>query len=154
MFLPDFPPSTLPVKNNVVLLLASLYPPHFFDLSFTTRWVPLFLLTNSIMSCFQYGPRDSMNSILDLVVNMLHYDKAQEFPWSDSISTLTQGGIMLLGSLSTNSMSLKVGLLWLCDAQRLDSLFKDLLFVGDRRDDGVTKGELVILVPPCGLSHA
>ena len=60
------------------------------------------------MSCFQYGPRDSMNSILDLVVNMLHYDKAQEFPWSDSISTLTQGGIMLLGSLSTNSMSLKV----------------------------------------------
>lgn len=38
----------------------------------------------------------------------------------------------------------------MCDAQRLDSLFKDLLFVGDRRDDGVTKGELVILVPPCG----
>ena len=108
MFLPDFPPSTLPVKYNVVLILASLYPPHFFDLSFTTRWVPLFLLTPSVMNCFQYGPRDSMNSILDLVVNMLHYDKAQEFPWSDSISTLTQGGIMLLGSLSTNSMSLKV----------------------------------------------
>ena len=137
----------------MVLLLANLYPPHFFDLAFTTQSVLSRLFTRRVMQCFKYGARESMNSILDLVVNMLHYDKNQEFPWSEYISTLTQAGIMLLGSLSSNSISMKVVVPLRRYAQHLDALFKDLLFVGDRREDGVTEGEVVILVPPCALPH-
>ena len=60
------------------------------------------------MQCFKYGARESINSILDLVVNMLHYDKDLEFPWSDSISTLMQAGTMLLSSIRKDSISLEV----------------------------------------------
>ena len=34
----DFPPSTTRYKKDVVSLLAFLYPPHFFDLAFTTQF--------------------------------------------------------------------------------------------------------------------
>lgn len=77
---------------------------------------------------------------------MLHYDKDLEFPWSDSISTLMQAGTMLLSSIRKDSISLEVVFLWRCYSQRIEALFKDLLVVGDRRDDGVAQGEIVVLV--------